>query len=201
MTYFFILFAAVLIVVLSFVFYHPRKLEKEQGILKKIPDIQPSVAISSQSIHSITARAGMESSGFHGNEQKAPSFKKHNLLIVDDQYAIRMMLSELFIAQGMVVFEAANGDAALEICRNQVLDCILLDLKLPDMDGIEILREIRSLTVDVPVVLLTAYAAPEKMEDALTLGISHCFTKPFDIIELRVEIMRIINNHHSQADE
>ncbi|WP_419873570.1 response regulator [Candidatus Pristimantibacillus sp. PTI5] len=193
LTYFFILIAAALIAAVSFVFYQQRIIDKKQSRMKKIPALQSSVTFSSRSIHAIPARVRAELNGSRENEQQSEGDKKRNLLVVDDQYAIRMMLSEVFIARGMAVFEADNGFDALEICKSRDLDCILLDLKMPDMDGIEILREIRSISVDVPVVLLTAYASPEKMNEAIELGISNCFTKPFDILELQEEIARTID--------
>ncbi len=112
-----------------------------------------------------------------------------HILIVDDQPAIRMLLAEVFHNAGIHVYEASNGSAAIETFRDNSIDFVLIDLKMPDMDGIEALKVIRSLDADVEAVMISAYGDAEKIEAARKLGVHKFFTKPFDIEKLRDYVM------------
>ncbi|OMF38473.1 hypothetical protein BK133_01925 [Paenibacillus sp. FSL H8-0548] len=118
--------------------------------------------------------------------------KNYTILVVDDNTSLRSMLNELFTSLGFNVFEAANGAQALELFQQEMPNCVLLDLKMPDRDGIEILRDLRELSQAVPVILITGYADPAQLEEAEKLGISDCFMKPFDIIELQEEVIHLV---------
>jgi len=110
---------------------------------------------------------------------------EHVILIVDDQAAIRMLLREVFELEGFQVYEAPHGRTAIEQAKRYSPDFVLLDLKMPDMDGIEVLRAIRQFAPDVHVAMITAYGDPDKLEAARSLGMLASFTKPFDIEILR----------------
>lgn len=71
---------------------------------------------------------------------------------------------------------------------------------MTDMDGIEVLRGIRELSLEVPVILITAYADPFKMDEIEKIGISKYFTKPFAIAELKEEVLGLFEQRYSQAD-
>lgn len=103
------------------------------------------------------------------------------ILIVDDQAAIRMLLCEMFELEGLQVCEASNGRMAIELVRQIPIDFILMDVKMPDMDGFEALSEIRSFNSSVKVAMITAYGDSDKLELAKQLGTLAFFTKPFDI--------------------
>jgi CheY-like chemotaxis protein len=105
----------------------------------------------------------------------------YSVLIVDDQPAIRMLLRELFQIEGVTVYEAPHGRLAIEQVRRNQIDFILLDLKMPDMDGIDALKQIRTFNSHVKVAMITAYGDPDKLEAAKRLGTLAFFTKPFDI--------------------
>jgi CheY-like chemotaxis protein len=190
LTYFFVLFAAALLVAVSFVYFHQRKIEKKPEPIKEPSKIVPSNMASILSTQQLPAQRPLPADRPSFAERGPLTDKK--ILVVDDQPSIRLMLKELFASQGVEVFEAENGDAALKLIGKHTLNCVLLDLKMPDIDGIDVLREIRKQSQAVPVVLITAYAEPSKMEEALKLGISQCFTKPFDIIELKEEVLLLM---------
>ncbi|PIC71072.1 two-component system response regulator [Sporosarcina sp. P16b] len=114
---------------------------------------------------------------------------KH-LLIVDDQPGIRLLLEEIFKPTGIMTALASNGKEALEIVQKHNPDCILLDMKMPGMNGVEVLRQIRTLSPDAIVMMMTAYSEIELLEDADKLGIDQHFTKPFDIFEVRDSILK-----------
>ncbi|MBX6352079.1 MAG: response regulator [Thermoflavifilum sp.] len=107
------------------------------------------------------------------------------VLIVDDQFGIRVLLQEVLQKEGYTVFQAANGPAALEIAEQQHPDLILLDMKIPGMDGLEILRQLRRREVPSKVLMMTAYGELDMIQEAMELGALAHFTKPFDIEELR----------------
>ncbi|MCL6599689.1 response regulator [Alicyclobacillus macrosporangiidus] len=107
------------------------------------------------------------------------------VLIVDDQFGIRVLLQEVLLQEGYQVFQAANGPAALEIVKQESPDLILLDMKIPGMDGLEILRNLRKMGAETKVIMMTAYGELDLIQEAMEMGALAHFTKPFDIDELR----------------
>lgn len=112
------------------------------------------------------------------------------VLVVDDQYGIRLLLKEVFSRDGFSIFQAADGRAALEIIQSEQPDLILLDMKMPGMDGIELLRQLRPIHPTVKVIMMTAYGELDMVAEASKLGALAHFTKPFDIEELRSEVIK-----------
>lgn len=109
----------------------------------------------------------------------------HKVLIVDDQYGIRVLLNEVLDREGFTILQAPNGPIALELVKEHKPDLILLDMKIPGMDGLEILRNIRKMEVDTKVIMMTAYGELDLIQEAMEMGALAHFTKPFDIDELR----------------
>jgi two-component system response regulator (stage 0 sporulation protein F) len=114
------------------------------------------------------------------------------ILIVDDQLGIRLLLSEVFRKEGYETLQAASGKEALEILQSNEPDLVLLDMKIPGMDGLEILRRIRQISSSLKVIMMTAYGELDMIQEALSLGALRHFTKPFDIDEIRVEVNEIL---------
>ncbi len=110
------------------------------------------------------------------------------VLIVDDEPAIRRFLRVGLLAQGYVVAEAEEGGKALDTARRNGADMILLDLGLPDIDGIEVLRRIRAMPNAVPIIVLTSRDGEAVKVEALDLGADDYVTKPFGIDELLARI-------------
>ena len=115
---------------------------------------------------------------------------KQKLLIVDDQNGIRVLLTEVFSSEGYQTFQASNGKLALEIVRNEKPDLVLLDMKIPGMDGLEILKHIKKIDSGIKVIMMTAYGELDMIKEATELGALTHFTKPFDIDDLRIEVHR-----------
>lgn len=116
------------------------------------------------------------------------------ILVVDDQFGIRILLQEVLTQEGYEVLLAPNGQDALAVMQTQTPDLVLLDMKIPGMDGIEILRAMRKRGTDVKVVMMTAYGELDLIEEAKELGALDHFTKPFDIDELRYAIRRYVEH-------
>jgi len=110
------------------------------------------------------------------------------VLIVDDQNGIRILLMEVFSSEGYMTFQAPNGKIALEIVRAESPDLVLLDMKIPGMDGLEILKHIKEADPEIKVIMMTAYGELDMIKEATELGALMHFTKPFDIDEIRTAV-------------
>jgi two-component system, NtrC family, response regulator AtoC len=106
---------------------------------------------------------------------------KLSIAIVDDEDTIRLSLSRLFSAKGYETYCAANGAEAIDIAEQHAPDVFLLDLVLPDIDGIEVLRRIKSRSSDAAVVLISAHGNVESAVRAMKEGAENFVTKPVDI--------------------
>ena len=106
------------------------------------------------------------------------------ILIVDDEPRILLLLQSLLKANGYEVETARDGNAALDIVRKGGVDIAVTDLRMAPMDGMTLFREIKALSPNVPVVLLTAYASVETAIEAMKIGIFDYLTKPFKVDDL-----------------
>ncbi|MED3549446.1 response regulator [Cytobacillus praedii] len=110
---------------------------------------------------------------------------KGKILIVDDQFGIRILLNEVLQKEGYNTYQAANGIQALEIVSKHSPDLVLLDMKIPGMDGIEILKRMRVIDKEIRVIIMTAYGELDMIQEAKDLGALTHFAKPFDIDDIR----------------
>lgn len=116
----------------------------------------------------------------------------NNLLIVDDQTGIRLLLEEVFRREGYQTQLASNGLKALQEIEAEPPDCMLLDMNMPGISGIEVLRKVANNWPKLPVIMMTAYDETELIHEALELGARKYFTKPFDIYEVRDAVNAIL---------
>jgi DNA-binding NtrC family response regulator len=100
-------------------------------------------------------------------------------LVVDDENLIRWALRERLEAAGFEVIEAENGRQAIE-SFSECVDLVLLDLRLPDLDGLSVLDRIQRSRPGAPVILMTAFGTPETVRRALANGARRVVDKPFD---------------------
>ena len=115
------------------------------------------------------------------------------ILIVDDQKGIRLLLNEVFSREGYKVYQAPNGVEALNIIDKETIDCVMLDMKIPGMNGLEILKRIREKDIQIPVFMMTAFEGEEILNEANQYGMTKYFRKPFNILDVRDEVNAIIN--------
>src|SRR6478672_8924800 len=116
-----------------------------------------------------------------------------NILIVDDEQSYRQLLSLVFEGDGHSVRTAMNGRDALEKLQEEPADVVISDVKMPDIDGIEMLRAVRETLPDLGVVLMTAFASVETAREAFKLGADDFIQKPFDVEELKLIVKKTLD--------
>ena len=115
------------------------------------------------------------------------------ILVVEDDAGMRESCAKLFELEGYSVCEASSGPEALEVLgRRGDVDIVLTDLKMPGMDGVALLKEIKRLDPGIEVVLMTGYGTVKNAVEAMMQGAADYITKPFDTNELLTTIGRII---------
>ncbi|MCS7223677.1 MAG: response regulator [Armatimonadetes bacterium] len=124
------------------------------------------------------------------------------MLVVDDDEAIIELLRFLFEEDGLVVQAARNGREALRSLGSELPDLVILDLRLPGLSGLEILREIREdeKWQDLPVIILTVDSSPQTMLEGWKLGVYAYFVKPFDPDEVIHVARRVLSLPRSQPE-
>ena len=115
-----------------------------------------------------------------------------SILIVDDEQSYRQLLSLVFEGDGHSIRTAMNGREALELLRVEPAEIVISDVKMPDMDGIGLLRALRETEPDVGVILMTAFASVETAREAFKLGADDFIQKPFDVEELKLIVKKTI---------
>jgi DNA-binding response OmpR family regulator len=120
------------------------------------------------------------------------------LLVVEDEVRIASFLVKGLSAQGYDVDAVATGSEALVRGRDPGLDLLILDLGLPDVDGLEVLRRLRREGRQLPVIILTARAAVEGLVEGLALGADDYLTKPFAFDELLARVRARLRSHRNE---
>ena len=115
-----------------------------------------------------------------------------NILIVDDELGMRQFLTHLFQKEGHTVRVADNGREAMTLLRQQTSDLVLSDIKMPDMSGIELLREAREFLPEIEVIMMTAFASVDTAREAFLLGAYDFVQKPFDNDLLKETVARAL---------
>ncbi|MBD3331368.1 response regulator [candidate division GN15 bacterium] len=123
-----------------------------------------------------------------------------NILVVDDKDSMRDMLTQTLSEEGYRVDSAANGKTALELVHNKSYDLVLTDMKMPDVDGLEVLTGVKENDEDTSVIVMTAYGTVETAVSAMKKGAFDFITKPFDTEHLCVLVNRALENRRMQAE-
>ncbi len=124
---------------------------------------------------------------------------KGKVLVVDDEEAARQSLAEILRLEGYQVKTAANGEAAVKAVDGEEFELILLDIKMPGMDGLEVLKVVSDVSAESQVILLTAHGSLETAIDALRFGAHDYLLKPATPKEILASVARAMDSH-SEVD-
>ncbi len=119
--------------------------------------------------------------------------KSKSILIVDDEKNIRLTLSQALEVFDVDIETAASGEKALEKLNEKEFGLVLLDLRLPGMDGMEVLRRLREIRPDIRVIMITAHGTVESAVEAMKLGACDFLQKPFIPDEIRNLVSRVVD--------
>jgi len=119
-----------------------------------------------------------------------------SILIVDDNKDLQFLLSNFLLKKGYRITAVGNGNTALAEIRKSIPDLVLLDMKLPQMNGIEILQKIKEIDSNILIIMMTAYANIKDSIRAMKLGAYDYITKPFDYDDLMLTIQKALNTQH-----
>ncbi len=125
---------------------------------------------------------------------------KKTILVVDDEEDMRWLLSNILGSEGFTIKLAADGQQALDYLTKVMPDLVLLDIKMPRLDGIQTLQKIKQRLYPVPVIMLTAYGDIRSTVQAMKLGAHDYLTKPFDNEEIIFTIKRAVRYHCLQRE-
>ena len=121
---------------------------------------------------------------------------KPKILIVDDGDSQRFVLKGFLLREGYLVSEAENGIKALQSVKDQHFDIILLDHKMPGMNGVDVLKEIKRTNPEIAVVIISAYGTIERAVEAIEAGAFYYITKPVELDKLLILLDHISNRHY-----
>jgi len=116
------------------------------------------------------------------------NLKNIKLLLVDDEERFRTTLSKRLAEKGLAAETAGNGIEALKIVKDRHVDVIVLDIRMPEMDGIETLRQVKKIDAEVEIILLTGHANIESAVEGMRLGAYDYLMKPCDLEQLLAKI-------------
>jgi DNA-binding NtrC family response regulator len=122
-----------------------------------------------------------------------PSARKNSILVVDDEDALRTVLSGELINEGYDVKSAADGDEAISEVERSAFDLVLLDIKMPRMNGFEVLKYIKDKHAKTKVVMLTGFADLKNAIESKKLGADDFVSKPYDLVDLLTTIERVLS--------
>ncbi len=118
---------------------------------------------------------------------------KSKILVVDDEESLRTVLSGELTGEGYDVRTASDGDEAIAELKKDSFDLLLLDIKMPRVDGFEVLKFVKEKNPDTKVVMLTAFADLKNPIEAKKLGAEDFVSKPYDLVDLLTTLERVLH--------
>lgn len=121
---------------------------------------------------------------------------RYNILVVDDEEGIRWSLREYFINdESILMYEAPNGQKALDIIKKEYIDLVLLDIVLPDISGLDLINEIRKISLITKIIIITAYADVKDVVNAMKNGAIDFIEKPINLDILKIRILNALESY------
>ncbi|MBC8553069.1 MAG: sigma-54-dependent Fis family transcriptional regulator [Candidatus Brocadiales bacterium] len=117
----------------------------------------------------------------------------YRILVIDDEESIRELLRDFLESKGMEVITASDGEAGLKLLKSDHFDLFLLDMMMPGINGFDVLRELITSKINIPSIVITAYASVQTAVEAMQLGAFDYITKPFVLDEVFLSINRAID--------
>ncbi|MBE9527881.1 MAG: sigma-54-dependent Fis family transcriptional regulator [Proteobacteria bacterium] len=117
---------------------------------------------------------------------------EYNIVVVDDEVDMRGFLEIMLTKEGYGVTTFASAVTALEYLKESRFDLVITDLRMPEMDGVELLKAIRKFNTDAPVIMVTAYASVDTAIEAMKSGAYDYFNKPFNVEEIKLNIAKAL---------
>jgi CheY-like chemotaxis protein len=116
------------------------------------------------------------------------------VLLVDDEISLIEAMQKILTFEGFTVTIATSGKAALELCRTHPFQIVFLDVNMPDLNGLETFKAMRTIIPGVPVVMITGYGRSLRhlIEEARQLGVRACIDKPFKINQILETIRAVL---------
>ena len=118
--------------------------------------------------------------------------RRAGILIVDDDEQILILLRTAISADNLNIYTALSGIEGLNIVRNENIDLILSDIRMPEMDGMLFSKEVRKIKPEIIIILMTAYGEVNNYLDALDLGVFDYLNKPFDLLLVKDCVKRAL---------
>jgi DNA-binding response OmpR family regulator len=125
--------------------------------------------------------------------------KQTKILVVDDEPTICSLMRVFLSQHGYQVHTASSGEDALNIFDESTPDIVLLDISMPGMRGIDVLKQIKSLKSNCGVIMLSAYGDDETIQEAINLGAFCYIQKPMELVELRGRLEELQQSLHEVA--
>ena len=119
--------------------------------------------------------------------------KPIKILLVDDEKGFVDVISKRMSKRNIEVTKAYSGKGALQALRKADFDAVVLDLKMEDMDGIEVLKIFKKIAPDLPIIMLTGHGSEEASRDGIRFGAFDYLTKPCDFDELILKIQEVVS--------
>ena len=112
------------------------------------------------------------------------------ILVVDDELMMRNLMEKILVRDGYNVLTADSGDAALQVLKENPVNIVISDMKMPEMNGFDLLKAIKKDYPQVGMIMMTAYGDTYTVKDALLLGADEYITKPFKSFEVSMVVER-----------
>ncbi|MGJ7920273.1 sigma-54-dependent transcriptional regulator [Neobacillus sp. LXY-4] len=115
------------------------------------------------------------------------------ILIADDEKNMRWILEKNLKSEGFAVVSAEDGEEAFNLFLDEIPDMVILDYRMPKLDGMEVLKRIKKINISTPVIMITAHGSTDAAVEAMKIGAVDYISKPFDINELKMTIFKALN--------